>query len=56
MKLTDLKDLRFIKKSLEPQPEQKPLQNQPRKRSVVLKSREEEHARNEGLLKGQKVR
>ena len=56
MKLTDLKDLRFIKKSLEPQPEQKPLQNQPRKRSVVLKSREEEHARNEGLTMGQKVR
>ena len=56
MKLTDLKDLRFIKKSLEPQPEQKPLQNQPRKCSVVLKSREEEHARNEGLTMGQKVR
>ena len=45
MKLTDLKDLRVIKKSLEP--EQKPQQNQPRKRS---------HARNEGLVMGQKVR
>ena len=45
MKLTDLKDLRVIKKSLEP--EQKPQQNQPRKRSVELKSKEEEHARNE---------
>ena len=56
MKLTDLKDLRFIKKSLDPQPEQKPQQNQPRKRSVVLKSREEERARNEGLTMGQKVR
>ena len=56
MKLTDLKDLRVIKKSLEPEPEQKPQQNQPRKRSVELKSKEEEHARNEGLTMGQKVR
>ena len=56
VKLTDLKDLRVIKKSLEPQPEPKPQQNQPRKRSVELKSKEEEHARNEGLFKGQKVR
>ena len=56
MKLTDLKDLRIIKKSLEPQSEPKTQQNQPRKRSVVLKSREEEHARNEGLVIGQKVR
>ena len=29
MKLTDLKDLRVIKKSLEPEPELKPQQNQP---------------------------
>ena len=56
MKLTDLKDLRVIKKSLEPQQEPKPQQNQPRKRSVELRSKEEEHARNEGLFKGQKVR
>ena len=56
MKLTDLKDLRVIKKSLEPEPEPKPQQNQPRRRSVELKSREEEHARNEGLTMGQKVR
>jgi len=56
MKLTDLKDLRVIKKSLEPEPEQKPQQNQPRKRSVELKSKEEEHALNEGLVMGQKVR
>ena len=56
MKLTDLKDLRVIKKSLEPQPEQKPQQNQPRRRTVELKSKEEEHARNEGLTVGQKVR
>lgn len=56
MKLTDLKDLRVIKKDLEPQPEPKPQHNQPRKRSVELRSKEEEHARNEGLLKGQKVR
>jgi hypothetical protein len=56
MKLTDLKDLRVIKKSLEPQPEQIPQQNQPRRRSVELKSKEEEHARNEGLVMGQKVR
>jgi hypothetical protein len=56
VKLTDLKDLRVIKKSLEPQPEQKPQQNQPRRRTVELKSKEEEHARNEGLTVGQKVR
>lgn len=56
MKLTDLKDLRVIRKSLEPQPEQKPQQNQPRRRSVELRSKEEEHARNEGLTVGQKVR
>ena len=55
VKLTDLKDLRVIKKNLEPQPEPKPQQNQPRKRSVELRRKEEEHARNEGLLKGQKV-
>ena len=56
MKLTDLKDLRVIKKDLAPEPEDKPQQNQPRKRSVELKSKEEEHARNEGLVMGQKVR
>ena len=56
MKLTDLKDLRVIKKSLEPQPEQKPQQNQPRKRSVQINSKDEEHGRNEGLVMGQKVR
>lgn len=56
MKLTDLKDLRVIKKSMEPGPEQKPQQNLPRKRSVELKSKEQEHARNEGLVMGQKVR
>lgn len=56
MKLTDLKDLRVIKKSLEPEPEPKPQQNQPRKRSVELKSKEEMHARNESLTMGQKVR
>lgn len=56
MKLTDLKDLRVIKKDLSPEPEDKPQQNQQRKRSVELKSKEEEHARNEGLVMGQKVR
>ena len=56
MKLTDLKDLRVIKKSLSPEPEKAPVQNQPRKRSVKLRSKEEEHACNEGLFKGQKVR
>ena len=56
MKLTDLKDLRVIKKSLEPEPASKPQPNQPRKRSVELRSKEEEHARNEGLTLGQKVR
>lgn len=56
MKLTDLKDLKVIKKDLAPEPEPKPSDNQPRSRTVILKSKEEEHARNEGLLKGQKVR
>ena len=56
MKLTDLKELRVNKKSLSPEPEKAPVQNQPRKRSVELRSKEEEHARNEGLFKGQKVR
>lgn len=56
MKLTDLKDLRVIKKDLSPEPEDKPQQNQPRKRSVELRSKDEEHARNEGLVMGQKVR
>ncbi len=36
MKLTDLKDLRVIKKSLSPEPEKAPVQNQPRKRSVFI--------------------
>lgn len=56
MKLTDLKELKIIKKDLSPEPEVKPPQNQPRKRSVELKTKEEEHARNEGLVIGQKVR
>ena len=56
MKLSSLKDLRVIKKDLAPEPEQKPAQNQPRRRSVDLRSKEEEHARNEGLYLGQKVR
>lgn len=56
MKLTDLKDLRVIKKELTPEPEKAPAQNQPRRRTVELRSKEEEHARNEGLFKGQKVR
>jgi len=55
MKLSDLKDLKVIKKNLAPEPE-KPAGTVPRKRTVVLKSKEEEHARNEGLVKGQKVR
>ena len=56
MKLTDLKDLRVIKNNLSPEPEKAPVQKQPRRRSVELRSKEEEHARNQGLLKGQKVR
>ena len=55
MKLNDLKDLKVIKKNLAPEPE-KPAGTVPRKRTVVLKSKEEEHARNEGLVKGQRVR
>ena len=56
MKLTDLKDLRVIKNNLSQEPEKAPVQKQPRKRSVELCSKEEEHSRNQGLLKGQKVR
>jgi len=56
MKLTDLKDLRVIKNNLSQEPEKAPVQKQPRRRSVELRSKEEEHARNQGLLKGQKVR
>lgn len=56
MKFTDLKDLKAIKKGLAPESGQKPAANQPRSRTVVVKSKEEEHARNEGLLKGQRVR
>ena len=55
MKLNDLKDLKVIKKNLAPEPE-KADGTVPRKRTVVLKSKEEEHARNEGLVKGQRVR
>jgi len=55
MKLNDLKDLKVIKKNLAPEPE-KPAGTVTRKRTVVLKSKEEEHARNEGLVKGQRVR
>ena len=54
MKLSSLKDLKVIKKDLSP--EDKPSGNQPRSRTVVLRSKEEEKARSEGLVKGQKVR
>ena len=56
MKLNNLKDLRVIKKNLEPEAPEAPKTNQPRSKTVILKSREEEHARNEGLTVGQKVR
>lgn len=56
MKLSSLKDLKVIKKDLAPaEPEKSPVQK-PRSKTVILKSKEEEHARNEGLVKGQKVR
>jgi len=42
MKLSSLKDLKVIKKDLEPEPEAKPSGNQPRSRIVVLRSKEEE--------------
>ncbi len=44
MKLTDLKDLRVIKKSLSPEPEKAPVQNQPRKRIVFI------HGLGDGIL------
>ena len=56
MKLSSLKDLKVIKKDLEPEPEAKPSGNQPRCKTVVHRSKEEEKARSEGLAKGQKVR
>ena len=56
MKLSSLKDLKVIKKDLAPaEPEKSPVQK-PRSKTVILKSKEEEYARNEGLVKGQKVR
>lgn len=56
MKLNNLKDLRVIKKNLEPEAPEAPKTNQPRSKTVILKSMEEEHARNEGLTVGQRVR
>ena len=57
MKLTSLKDLKVIKKGLSSEPERKPAgTDRPRSRTVPVRSREEEHARTEGLRKGQKVR
>lgn len=56
MKLSSLKDLKVIKKDLAPEPEGKPALNQPRSKTVILRSKEEERARREGLAKGQKVR
>lgn len=56
MKLSSLKDLKVIKKDLAPAEPEKVPANKPRSRTVILKSKEEEHARNEGLAKGQKVR
>ena len=56
MKLTSLKDLKVIKKDLAPAESGKAPVNKPRSRTVILKSKEEEHARNEGLVKGQTVR
>jgi len=56
MKLSSLQDLKVIRKDLAPAPDTKPAGNSPRSRTVVLKSKEEEHARNEGLSKGQRVR
>ena len=56
MKLSSLQDLKVIKKDLAPaEPEKSPVQK-PRSKTVILKSKEEEHALNEGLVKGQKVR
>lgn len=56
MKLSSLKDLKVIKKDLVPEPEVRPAGNQPRSKTVVHRSKEEEKARSEGLAKGQKVR
>ena len=56
MKLSSLQDLKVIKKDLAPaEPEKSPVQK-PRSKTVILKSKEEEHALNERLFKGQKVR
>lgn len=71
MKLNNLKDLRFIKKDLEPEATRKEsaaegaaaagskgagAMNPTRSKTVVHQSRAEEHARNEGLVRGQRVR
>lgn len=70
MKLTNLKDLRFVKKEMEAaeeKPEARPAvqgasasgrtsPNQRRPKTVTHPSKAEEHARNEGLVRGQRVR
>ena len=70
MKLTNLKDLRFVKREMEAAEEKpeavatgqnasaaKPISsNQPRPKTVTHPSKAEEHARNEGLVRGQRVR
>ena len=60
MKLSDLKDLKVIKKDLPtgetPGSAPAPKGNQPRNRTRILLSKEEERARNEGLEKGQRIR
>ncbi|MCR4860698.1 MAG: hypothetical protein K5910_08560 [Bacteroidales bacterium] len=57
MKLNDLKDLKCIRKDLGPEAREPAAgQTRPRSKTVVHRSREEERARSEGLVKGQWVR
>ena len=50
MKLSSLKDLKVIKKDLVPEPEARPAGNQPRSKTVVHRSKEEEKALVPGVF------
>lgn len=60
MKLHNLKDLRFVKKEMEAAGKEPEVRDfalrAPRPKTVVHPSKAEEHACNEGLVKGQRVR
>ena len=56
MKLSDFKDLKVLKKELAPEHEDKGRNGTPRSKTVVHCGKEEDSKRNDGLVKGHKVR